>query len=55
VQQHFVNFVVENQGASAEDLHKKFGAFLATHKPSDKQEPTQPPGVISSTAASIST
>ncbi len=51
VQQRFADFVVENQGASAEALHKDFGAFLETHKPSDKQAPTQPPGVISSYAA----
>lgn len=55
VQQNFADFVVENQGASAEALHKDFGAFLKTHKPSDKQEPTQPPGVISYAAASKST
>lgn len=55
VQQNFADFVVENQGASAEELHRDFGAFLETHKPSNKQEPTQPPGVISSAAASKST
>ena len=55
VQQNFADFVVENQGTSAEALHKEFGAFLKAHKPSDKQAPTQPPGVISYAAASKST
>lgn len=55
IQQNFSNFVVDNQGASAEDLHKDFGAFLKAHKPSDKLAPTQPPGVISYAAASKST
>lgn len=52
VQQNFADFVVENQGVPAEALHENFGAFLKTHKPSDKQDPTQPPGVISYAAAS---
>jgi hypothetical protein len=46
-QQKFSTFAVENQGASAADLHDNFGAFLKANKPSDRTEPTQIPGVIS--------
>ncbi|MEM9045214.1 MAG: hypothetical protein AAGC81_10990, partial [Pseudomonadota bacterium] len=51
-QQHFADFVIANQGASAKDLHKNFGAFLKAHKPSDELDPetTQLPGVIGSVA-----
>ena len=51
IQQNFSDFMVDRQGASADKLHKDFGAFLKKHKPSDKDGPTQPPGVISSAAA----
>lgn len=51
LQQNFANFVVAQQGRSAEDLHAAFGAFLAEHRPGDKMAPTQPPGVISIDAA----
>lgn len=50
LQQHFSDFVTAQQGANAEDLHKSFGAFLATHKPDDLNGPTQTPGVISARA-----
>ena len=46
-QQKFSTFAVENQGASAQDLHDNFAAFLKENKPSDRTEPTQIPGVIS--------
>lgn len=46
-QQKFSTFAVENQGASAQELHDNFGAFLTANKPSDRTEPTQIPGVIS--------
>ncbi|MGD9295319.1 MAG: hypothetical protein PVI41_10595 [Roseobacter sp.] len=46
LQQKFADFVVEAQGASPQDLHKQFGAFVETHKPADRRAPTQSPGVI---------
>ena len=51
LQQHFSDFVVEAQGASPQELHAQFGAFLAEHKPGNRVEPTQPPGVISTSRA----
>lgn len=47
LQQQFADFVVGAQGTSPADLHRDFGAFLERHKPSDKFQPSQPPGVIS--------
>ncbi|MEM8924124.1 MAG: hypothetical protein AAGD35_11540 [Actinomycetota bacterium] len=51
-QQHFADFVIENQGKSAADLHKNFGAFLKKYKPSEEldEKTTQLPGVIGSVA-----
>lgn len=46
-QQKFATFVVDNQGASAADLHANFAHFLKQNKPSDRTSPTQIPGVIS--------
>ncbi|WP_223425372.1 hypothetical protein [Tateyamaria pelophila] len=46
MQQQFADFAVDAQGASPQDLHDSFGAFLEQHKPSDRSGPTQPPGVI---------
>jgi hypothetical protein len=46
MQQKFADFAVEQQGASAKELHASFGAFLAEHKPSDRNGPTQAPGVV---------
>lgn len=51
-QQKFSDFVIEHQGASAEILHRDFGAFLETHRPSDRSGPTQAPGVIRTPAGS---
>jgi hypothetical protein len=50
MQQKFADFAIDQQGASAQDLHAAFGAFVDQHKPSDKTGPTQKPGVISSAA-----
>ena len=47
LQQKFADFVVDAQGVSPDDLHRDFGTFLGKHKPADKFEPSQPPGVIS--------
>jgi len=47
LQQRFADFAVDTQGASPADLHRDFGAFLEEHKPGNKFEPSQPPGVIS--------
>ncbi len=49
LQQHFSNFVVDTQGVSPQDLHAQFGVFLDRHKPENRREPTQPPGVINAT------
>lgn len=48
MQQHFADFVVEQQGSSPEDLHAAFGAFLEKTRPQDRSGPTQVPGVIAS-------
>jgi hypothetical protein len=48
LQQRFVDFVIDNQGKPADELHKAFGAFLAANKPSDLDTPTQTPGVLAS-------
>lgn len=46
LQQHFSDFVVDNQASDAAKLHADFGAFLAQHKPDQVSHPTQDPGVI---------
>ena len=51
LQQNFADFAVDAQGASPEELHARFAAFIAHHKPSDRAAPTQPPGVITSPSA----
>lgn len=48
IQQHFARFVEENQGKPPEEVYAAFGAFLETHKPEDKLDRTQPPGVVRS-------
>lgn len=50
LQQNFSDFVIDQQGAGAEDLHRAFGDFLARHRPGDLRAPSQAPGVISSKA-----
>lgn len=47
LQQKFADFVIANQGATDEDLHAAFAAFVRDHKPDDKTAPTQKPGYIS--------
>jgi hypothetical protein len=47
LQQRFVEFAVENQGKSADDLYRGFGGFLVQHQPTNLEGPTQKPGVIS--------
>lgn len=47
LQQKFADFVIDQQGAAPEDLHRAFGAFLAEHRPDDRMAPSQAPGVIS--------
>ncbi|QDY70145.1 hypothetical protein [Qingshengfaniella alkalisoli] len=47
LQQNFADFVVDHQGSDAETLHRDFGAFLKSHRPDDKMQPSQAPGVIS--------
>jgi len=46
LQQHFADFVVEQQGRSDAELHAAFTEFLAAHRPEDKMAPSQAPGVI---------
>lgn len=48
LQQHFVRFAIDQQGASDEALHAAFGRFLAERKPADVDGPTQAPGVVKS-------
>jgi hypothetical protein len=48
LQQNFVRFAVETQGADHPTLHRRFGEFLAQHAPSNVERPTQKPGVIKS-------
>ena len=46
LQQAFIRFATDMQGADAATLHRAFGQFVATHKPGDLDGPTQEPGVI---------
>lgn len=48
IQQKFSEFFIENQGASAAELHEAFGRFVKDHRPADRHSKTQKPGVISS-------
>jgi hypothetical protein len=48
LQQNFIRFAVETQGADNPTLHRKFGEFLALHAPSNLESPTQERGVIKS-------
>jgi hypothetical protein len=48
VQQRFVRFAIDEQGASPEALHAAFGRFLAETEPADVEGPTQAPGVVKS-------
>jgi hypothetical protein len=46
VQQNFVRFAIDQQGASPEELHSAFGTFLDRVQPEDVDNPTQPRGVL---------
>jgi hypothetical protein len=46
VQQQFIPFVVAMQGAGGATLKKEFAKFVADHKPSAMQKPTQDPGTV---------
>jgi hypothetical protein len=48
LQQRFTRFAIETQGVDAETLHRRFAAFITEHRPTAIEDPTQPPGVISS-------
>lgn len=48
LQQEFSDFVVKHQSADPVRLHDNFEKFLARNKPENLNDPTQPPGVISS-------
>ncbi len=48
VQQHFSDLAIDLQGASAEEVHTRFGDWLKDTQPSDRTAPTQVPGVIRS-------
>jgi hypothetical protein len=48
LQQRLTRFAIDNQGASPEDLHRAFGAFLAEVRPEDLEGPTQARGVLKS-------
>jgi hypothetical protein len=45
LQTTFGQFVIENQGAEPDDLHKAFGAYLHENKP-QKSEPRHPAGEV---------
>jgi len=48
IQQKFLQFVVENQNVTKEQLYNNFDEFDDCHRPLNKFSPTQSPGVISS-------
>ena len=51
LQQAFISFAIEEQGASAGQLRADFAAFVAATRPDDLGGPTQPPGVVRSPLA----
>ncbi len=53
LQQHFVRFAIDNQGATPAALHTAFGAFIDAHRPDDLAAPSQPPGVVRSIVPAI--
>ena len=53
LQQRFTDFAIANQGVDAGALYRDFRTFIAQHRPDDLDDPTQPPGVISSTADGV--
>ena len=48
LQQNFIRFATDMQGADPNTLHAAFGAFVQTHRPADLASPSQPPGVVRS-------
>jgi hypothetical protein len=46
LQQNFVRFAIDHQGADPADLHAAFGQLLAKAQPANVDQPTQPPGVL---------
>ncbi|XDA97252.1 hypothetical protein AB1M95_14175 [Sulfitobacter sp. LCG007] len=50
VQQKFAELAIDMQGEPPAKVQAAFGEFLRTHRPGERGAPTQPPGVISSTA-----
>ncbi len=46
LQRQFADFVADTQGLDAGALHRRFGEFLASHRPEDTREPSQAPGVV---------
>ncbi|MFZ0409406.1 MAG: hypothetical protein WAM11_15050 [Cyanobium sp.] len=46
LQRQFSRFMLEQQGATPEDLRQAFAAFLAEHRPADLACPTQAAGVV---------
>jgi hypothetical protein len=48
LQQKFTTFAIDAQGVDEQTLHRAFGVFLESSKPSDRTHPTQPAGVLRS-------
>ena len=48
LQQKFVRFAIDAQGATHADLHAAFGRFIDDHQPDNPDAPTQPPGIVRS-------
>jgi hypothetical protein len=51
VQQRFAELSIDLQGAPPEEIHARFGDWLAQHSPSDRNGPTQAPGVVDTPGA----
>ena len=51
MQQKFADFYIAQQGKSDAELYKAFGKFITKHKPADRHQMTQKPGVISSASS----
>lgn len=48
IQQNFSKFFIDQQGMPSDALYSAFGEFVDEHKPQNRQQNTQKPGVISS-------
>lgn len=51
LQQQLVRFAIDAQGLDELSLHGRFAEFLRLHRPTDLDEPSQPPGVVRASAA----